>query len=197
MICRNDADMVQLSWNNGKNTKTVPISKYNNCFTFQLVPGFKQFMAFFCAKVKHNKCLLACTTLIEDDKDEVPKVRQQSPWIPTVEKEKNPFSIYTPETNNNGRTQCHVIPHDDEEKEHDHEDDRALLLKYHHQIGHVSFQRLVELAKQNFIPKRLAKCHHPCVQHVHMRKQQENHGEIKIKLIMRKISIISQEKWFR
>ena len=52
--------------------KPFPISKYK-CFTFRLVPGFKQFMA-FCAKVKHDKRLLACTTLIEDDEDEVPKV---------------------------------------------------------------------------------------------------------------------------
>jgi hypothetical protein len=57
-----------------------------------------------------------------------------------VEKETNPFSIYTPGTTSNGIDLCHVIPHNEDKKAHEHEDDRALLLKYHQQFGHVSFQ---------------------------------------------------------
>jgi hypothetical protein len=34
----------------------------------------------------------------------------------------------------------------------------AEMLRYHHRFGHISFQRLVEMAKQGVIPRRLAKC---------------------------------------
>jgi hypothetical protein len=35
------------------------------------------------------------------------------------------------------------------------EADRQLLLNYHHQLGHVFFQQLKDMAKQGVIPKQL------------------------------------------
>jgi len=103
MICKNNADTAQLLWNEGKNTLIVLISRYNNCFTFRLAPGFKNFMA-YCAKLNDDKSLLASATLIEDDEEEVSRTRQPIPRIPRVEKEKNPYSIYTP--TNHGKGIC-------------------------------------------------------------------------------------------
>jgi hypothetical protein len=34
LVCENDANVCQLRWNEGKNTRTVPIDRFNNCFTF-------------------------------------------------------------------------------------------------------------------------------------------------------------------
>jgi hypothetical protein len=79
LICENDASVCQLQWNEGENTRMVPIDRFNNCFTFRLAPGFKYFMA-YCAKFdldtgKNNtKSAIAEATLIEDDEDEVKKV---------------------------------------------------------------------------------------------------------------------------
>jgi hypothetical protein len=73
-----------------------------------------------------------------------------------VEKTKAPFSLSTPQLGSQENDQCHVIPNDDDEMNGELEADRLLLLKYHHQFGHVSFQRLVELAKQGVIQKQLA-----------------------------------------
>jgi hypothetical protein len=138
--------------------RTVPIDKGNNCFTFRLAPGFKYFMA-YCAKFKldtgtnNTKSAIAEATLIEDDKDEVEKTQCPIPLIPIVEKTKNPFSLMTPQSGGQEHKQCHVIPYDDNKTKGKMEADRLLLLKYHHQFGHVSFQQLVELAKQGVIPK--------------------------------------------
>jgi hypothetical protein len=162
LVCENDADMAQLKWNNGENTRTVPISQYNNCFTFRLAPGFKHFMA-YCAEfgldtaTNNNQSLLASATLIEDEEDESSLVRAPEPWIPSVDKARSPYSIYTPDWNRNEVNQSHVIPHECEDLAGDLEADRLQLLKYHHQFGHVSFQRLQEMAKQGIIPKRFAK----------------------------------------
>jgi hypothetical protein len=76
LVCENDADEAKLIWNNGRNARTVPISEYDNCFTFRLAPGFKYFMA-YCAEfgldtlTNNTKSLLADATLIEDDEDEM------------------------------------------------------------------------------------------------------------------------------
>lgn len=74
-----------------------------------------------------------------------------------VEKAKEPFSLHGPNGGNNQYNQCRVIPHEDDEVKGDIETDWSLMLKYHHQFGHVSFQQLKELVKQGVIPKRLMK----------------------------------------
>jgi hypothetical protein len=117
----------------------------------------------YCAKydldtsTNNTKSAIAEATLIKDDEDEVQKSRYPIPWIPAVEKTKVPFSLSTPQLGSQENDQCHVIPSDDDDTKGELNADRLLLLKYHNQFGHVSFQRLVELAKQGVIPKRLAK----------------------------------------
>jgi hypothetical protein len=158
LVCENDADEAQLQWNNGQNTRTVPISQYDNCFTFRLVPGFKYFMA-YCAEfgLDNPQSLLADATLIEDDEDETSQSSAPEPWIPSVAKAKSPYSVYTPDWTCKEVDQLHVIPHESDELQNDMEANRLQLLKYHqHQFGHVSFQRLQEMAKQGVIPNRFA-----------------------------------------
>ena len=131
---------------------------------FRLAPGYKHFLA-YCAKFKldtgsnNEKTLLASTMLIEDEEEEVKKARGLVPWIPTVEKAKLPYSIYKPDWKGHvGYSQCQILSHKDDDKVQKVEtDQQSTLLQYHHQFGHVSFQRLQELAKQGVIPRRLAK----------------------------------------
>jgi hypothetical protein len=125
--------------------RTVPLDKSDNCFTFRLAPSFKHFMA-YCAE--HNldissnneNSILAHSTIIMDEEEEVAKTRAPIPWIPIVEKTNEPFSIYSPTQGDDSNKQCHVIPHEDDEKDGDQQADRLLLLRYHQQFGHISFQ---------------------------------------------------------
>jgi len=152
-----------LRWNNGENVQTVQIDPYNNCFTFRLAPGYKHFLA-YCVEFKpdtgsnNQTSLLASATLIEDEEEEVKKARGPISWIPMVEKAEQPYSIYQPDwKGHRGYSQCRTISHEDDDDGQKMEADLAILLQYHHQFGHVSFQRLQELAKQGVIPRRLAK----------------------------------------
>jgi hypothetical protein len=88
----------------------------------------------------NTKSAFAEATLIKDDEQEVEKIRYPIPWIPIVEKTKNPFSISTPQWGSQENNQCHVIPTDNDEQNGELEADRLLLLKFHHQFGLVSFQ---------------------------------------------------------
>jgi hypothetical protein len=116
----------------------------------------------YCAKfgldtsTNNTRSLLADATLIEDEEDETSQSSAPEPWIPSVGKAKSPYSVYTPDCECKEVDQSHVIPHESDEVQSDMETDRLQLLKYHHQFGHVSFQRLQEMAKQGIIPKRFA-----------------------------------------
>jgi hypothetical protein len=61
---------------------------------------------------------MASAALIEDYEQVVPRV----PWIPTVEKAHNPFSINTPGSRLRG------IPHDDDERAGHSETKQSLLM---------------------------------------------------------------------
>jgi hypothetical protein len=76
-----------------------------------------------------------------DEEEEVAKTHAPIPWIPIVEKVKEPFSVYSPnEGDDSSSKQCHAIPHKDDELDEDQQANRLLLLRYYHQFGHVSFQ---------------------------------------------------------
>jgi hypothetical protein len=146
LVCKNDAKECQLRWNDGANVRTVPIDPSNNCFTFRLAPGFKYFMA-YCAKFdldtgsNNSKSLIAGATLIEDKEDEVQKAHYPMPWIPIVDEMKQPYSLSTPAWGDQQNDQWHVIvPNEDDGQNGKMEPDCQLLLNYHHQFGHVSFQ---------------------------------------------------------
>jgi hypothetical protein len=105
----------------------------------------------------NTQSLLANATLIEDEEDETSETSAPEPWIPSINKARSPYSVYSPDWTCKEVNQSHVIPHNDDELAEDLEADRLRMLQYHQQFGHVSFQKLQEMAKQGIIPKRFAK----------------------------------------
>ena len=64
-----------------------------------------------------------------------------------------PRSIYFEETPDN-----FVLPRENQPSEHPSQSeatDAALLLRYHYQYGHISFQRINKMAEQKVIPRHL------------------------------------------
>jgi hypothetical protein len=124
LVCKNDTNVCQLRWNDGKNTQTVPINRFNICVTLGLAPGFQYFMA-YCAKFdldtssNNTKLPIASATLIEHEEDEVKKTCYLIPWIPIVKKMKQPYLLTTPALGNQQNDQYHVIPSEDDEQHHE------------------------------------------------------------------------------
>ena len=161
-----DAKNVTLFWNQRQNKLTVPISKKDNVATFQLASGYTEFHT-FCAECEidtdqeDENPIIASPTFISDDEgssnnqpttnvDDHDATRQTG-W---VQRE-------TPVTFDLNGPKPTTVNYVTDEEERIPETDAAILMRYHHQFGHISFKRLREMAKQGIIPRRLAKVNTP------------------------------------
>ena len=185
-----DNNKCVLFWNNGNSKRTVRLHRGNNVATFPLATGYSEFHAFCCEtgmlEELDDDIIALPTGLISDDEgdDDI------APESPTTEPATSPWRAppsTTPETNStpqpttidfnlNGPTMTVSEGEDMRENSSerptsmvnvilDEEDrqpsDLAELLKLHHQYGHISFQKLQEMAKQGIVPKKLGKCRVP------------------------------------
>jgi hypothetical protein len=142
-------DKVTLFWNGHKNKLTIPLGKDDNVATMQTAPGFRKFEA-FCPTAgfgvdDHNNPIVASETLIVTDDEEandlfdkqLSKEPQKDEWCQPIDTEFE-FDL-------NAKKRAKII--DDEEETKQPTNNLAELLKYHHAFGHVSFQKLKEMAK--------------------------------------------------
>ena len=83
-----------------------------------------------------------------------PKITTPATTLPTART--TDFNLDGP--TNNDAPKPVVI---EEEEERQPLSDSQLMIQYHHQFGHVSFEKLRSMAKQNIIPRRLAKVQTP------------------------------------
>ena len=168
-----------LQWKQRKFKKTVQIHPSDNVATFHLAPGYLSYER-FCSNADvtitdedKNPMVVVTTNIIEPDDDEeftVPHVKPLNPWkTPSETPSEDPTPPETPHTVDMDSTPPQaklyngipIVEDDPQREEEKLPSDETLLLQYHHRFGHVSFQRLKDMAKLGIIPKRLAKCQTP------------------------------------
>ena len=181
-------DRCILFWNDRRNKLTVMMGATDNVATFYLAPGFKRF-GLFCqeCKIDYDKSqeepiyampagIVSDDENDDDDADDdvsppqetnrntsfwshltrpLTRPKQASPEQ-TPEARRADFDLDGPTVT--GSPKPVVI---DEEEEKQATTAAQELLRYHHQFGHASFAKLQNMAKQNIIPRRLAKCQVP------------------------------------
>ena len=164
----------------------VPLGKNDNVATFYLASGFKSFNL-FCQEckidydqVEKEPVHVFPAGVVSDDEDDnndddvstspmvqpattfwrflttkkKPKTTTPATTLPTART--TDFNLDGPTTNDAPKPV--VI---EEEEERQPLSDSQLMIQYHHQFGHVSFEKLRSMAKQNIIPRRLAKVQTP------------------------------------
>ena len=160
----------KLFWNNEQVCKTIPIDVHgNNIATFHLATAYNAFHA-YCAATNIDEYdsdpLLQMeveSTIISDDDDgselhDTPsnKEDKQNEWPERDESDKpRLFQLDGPKTPDTLGTPPTIIL--DEEERQD-ETAVAELLRHHHNMGHLSFTKVQEMAKQGIFPSRIAKC---------------------------------------
>src|SRR5210317_790954 len=180
-------DRTTIYWNNGRNALTVMHGSRDNVATFYLAPGYKRF-GLYCQKCKINydesqeEPIYALPAgIVSDDEDDDEDDDVQPPgdtppqstsfWDHLTRSTKRPPKT-PPAPSASARTTTFDLDWKtpdggpkpiliDEEEEKQATTAAQELLRYHHRFGHISFAKLHNMAKQNIIPRRLAKCQPP------------------------------------
>lgn len=160
--CETSAYSTKLFWGNKKFLLTVPHSDQDNCATFALAPGYKQFSV-YCARMSKR----------QPHNDDNPLICEEIKFKNmNIEKFENTaqadfsslregpilFDMDAAKIANGPNANDPVTFHNDPPNM---ENDEAALLRYHQRFNHISFDRLRLMAKQNIIPKRLCKARIP------------------------------------
>ena len=160
---------ITLFWAQRRYAKTVPLDSKTNVGLTTTAAGARSFRA-FCANIKVPETVqpnIFTTHVIPDDDDESvqPKDPIALPNSDTEEVVDAPGKIE--ETMTQGQPQTtvvdlglitHVIPEDDEPNSLDPHDK---LLRWHYRLGHLSFDRIRQLAHMGQLPKCLLTCKKP------------------------------------
>ena len=160
---------ITLFWAQRRYAKTVPLDSKTNVGLTTTAAGAQSFRA-FCANIKVPETVqpnIFTTHVIPDDDDESfqPKDPIALPNSDTEEVVDAPGKIE--ETMTQGQPQTtvvdlgpitHMIPEDDEPNSLDPHDE---LLRWHYRLGHLSFDRIRQLAHMGQLPKRLLTCKKP------------------------------------
>ena len=154
-------DRMTIYWNDKEDRLTVPISSENNVATFRTAPGYSKFKL-FCDQAKivyDEECLnpMIChpTEVVEDEEQEN-DAREKLEW-PTQGHgpRESQFDI-------NGKTEgVERIQGNDDRENMINRTASSELLTIHQKYGHISFQRLKEMAKQGVINPKYANCQTP------------------------------------
>jgi len=175
------ANKCNMFWNDGANRLDIPLGKYDNVFTLHMAPGYKRFET-FCKEctidydAEQEAPIIASASIVtdnedDDDDDVLPPKPQPTTrfWsrltgLPIsrrqarIEEKRSTASPTQTLFNLNGPTRdgqpTPVVIEEEEEKQAT--TPASELLRYHHRFGHISFQKLQKMAKQNIIPRKLA-----------------------------------------
>jgi hypothetical protein len=167
-----------LYWKQKQYSLTIPINKRTNVATYPLAPGYKQY-DMYCHEV-------GITTPVDDanlirditvpvvsdgdndndgDKTITPNVgtgseeQRDEHWTPK-EPQNCDFNLDGPVTTNNKVTST-TRENISQESKDTMSKDMQDMMKVHQDIGHISFHKIRELAKQGALPARFAKCDIP------------------------------------
>ena len=160
---------ITLFWAQWRFTKTVPLDTKTNVGLSTTASGARSFRA-FCATIQTPETMqtnIFTTHVIPDEDDESfqPKDPIEQVDSDTEERADTPKKPDDPVTQ--GQTQTtvvdlapitHVIPEDDEPNSMDPHDE---LLRWPYRLGHLSFERIRQLARTGQLPRRLLTCKKP------------------------------------
>ena len=161
--CNTSHEKATLYWEEN-NKLTVPISPNNNVATFNLAPGFGKFKL-FCEKAEidyDKECtfpLICQSTKDESDVDSVENGTTSSEsdlrWPTNDQMSVSEFKINDKSSENSLDTNGTNYSRKRTDSV------TAELLELHQRFGHISFKRLIEMAKQGTINKKFAECQIP------------------------------------
>ncbi len=172
--CITDDKNVTLEWGKGKFRRTIPLGKRDNVATFNLVSGYDKYEEYY-RRAMYNQTIMDDEPLTvneinivedEDDSEIEATEKRDNPWT-EGEQRQSPmemdFDLDKRTMEPMSRKYCVPIVEDDEPEVRSSPatSDEELMLHYHHRFGHISFQRLREMAKAGVIPKRLRNCNIP------------------------------------
>ena len=153
-LSQTTSEEVTLLWNNRKSRLTVPLAKENNVATFYLAPGFSKYFT-FCAE-----------TELDTETD------RQDPLVCQDAQQNN---LELEDTENEGKWTHEprlTIFHDTDIPKRSMQDPEGVkddsidvqkstmaeFLLLHQRMGHIPFQKMKIMARQQIIPKKFAKC---------------------------------------
>ena len=160
-----NAKEATLYWDQRKHQLTVPLGASDNVAKFHMAPGFDKFEA-FCTKIEadlDDVNPIVMDAEVAGNDDTVATVDDS--WEPkegvAISEGDPPFISFNLDgpTNAQGKETPSLVVNDEEDRQLT--SDAAELLKLHHRFGHILFKRLQEMAKQDTVPTRLAKCSIP------------------------------------
>ena len=157
---------ITLFWAQRRFTKTVPLDPNTNVGLTTTAPGARDFRS-FCATVttpETKQTNIFTTHIIPDEEDDEsfqPKDPVKTDTQEETEQAKPQDEVMTevPKASlvDMGPV-THVIPDDQEPTSLDPHDE---LLRWHYRLGHLSFDRIKQLASTGQLPKRLLSCKKP------------------------------------
>ena len=170
--CITTLDAVILSWNQGKYKRTVKLDKHTNTARFKSASGSLQYQL-FAASIEYKLNQLSTEDVSYTTKNHISSDNEDSKQFSKshakqttdknhiISKRANDFfeenlSDYLMDP---GPVPTNVI--EEEENQLAARDIQAELLRWHHRLGHLSFQKLKLLALLRVIPSNLATAHPP------------------------------------
>ena len=162
--CDTSHNVSILYWDKGHKL-TVPIDPSNNVATFILAPGFGKFRL-FCEKAEinyENECdepMIYQPVEMEDDEESnmvESDMTSELQWPDDYNAKNMNFDI-----DEKGKAESSLNTNGSDHKMTDKSDNvTAELLELHQRYGHISFKRLIEMARQGIIHKKYSKCQIP------------------------------------
>ena len=159
--CNTSHKSVMLYWNDNTYKREVSLDKLNNVATFRTAPGYSKFRL-FCeqAKIEYEKeCsepMICHPAEIAKDDDKYTGTENKNnvtlEWQGQDQKRRMTFDI---DGKSSAINQLKYIKDPVQEKLNN---TSAEFLELHQKYGHVSFQRLREMAKQGVINQKFANC---------------------------------------
>ena len=160
---------ITLFWAQRRFTKTIPLDTKTNVGLTTTASGARSFCA-FCATIKAPETMqpnIFMTHVIPDEEDESfqPKDPIKPPFSDTEEMADTSGKLDDTITQEHPQNMMvdlgpitHVIPDDQEQTSLDPHDE---MLRWNYRLGHLSFERIRQIARSGHLPKRLLTCKKP------------------------------------
>ena len=160
-----DHKQVTLQWKQRRYTRTVPLTKGTNVGTMRLAPGYSRYRA-----MVHKGTIptMECSPhlITDDDMDGTYIPTTDNPWTQEKPQSVEPTTLdldmsTAPPSKTTGIPVVEPDEDDLSTQTSRPTTDEALLLQLHQRMGHIPEARLLEMAKNGTVPKRLAKIRLP------------------------------------